>query len=185
MWPWQRVGCSARKSVGQASSHPFLTVLCPLGQLKREWKVSTGEDRYRRGLYTFYFRATPPPALAVFDAPDAFSTCTRRLRSDTPLQALTLLNDQQFYELACVLAARLCREGGPSDDSRIELAFQLCLARLPKAEERRTLQRLLGQQQADEESASDAPTGIDRAQFAAWTTIARVLLNLDETMTRE
>jgi mono/diheme cytochrome c family protein len=156
-----------------------------LGQLKREWKTSVGEDRYRRGLYTFYYRATPPPALAVFDEPDAFSTCTRRLRSNTPLQALTLLNDAQFYELAQGLATRLFREAGQTDEARLDLAFRLCVARRPKPEERRTLQKLLAQQLAVEDPACDAPAGIDGHQFAAWTTVARVLLNLDETITRE
>ena len=138
-----------------------------LGQVKREWKVSTGGDRYRRGLYTFLFRATPPPALAVFDAPDAFSTCTRRLRSNTPLQALTLLNDQQFFELAQGLAARLLRQ---PESGRLDLAFRLCVARAPQPGEKQTLQRLLARE-------SDP--------VAAWTTVARVLLNLDETITRE
>ena len=138
-----------------------------LGQVKREWKVSMGGDRYRRGLYTFLFRATPPPALAVFDAPDAFSTCTRRLRSNTPLQALTLLNDQQFFELAQGLAARLLRQ---PESGRLDLAFRLCVARAPQPGEKQTLQRLLARE-------SDP--------VAAWTTVARVLLNLDETITRE
>jgi hypothetical protein len=156
-----------------------------LGQLKREWKASVGADRYRRGLYTFYYRATPPPTLAVFDEPDAFSTCTRRLRSNTPLQALTLLNDRQFYELAQGLATRLFREECQTDEARLELAFRLCLARAPKPEEKRTLRNLLAKQLGVEDVGSAAPAGIDGSQFAAWTTIARVLLNLDETITRE
>jgi hypothetical protein len=77
-----------------------------LGQSNREWKASLGSDRFRRALYTFHWRATPHPALAVFDAPDAFSACTRRPRSNTPLQALTLLNDAAFVELAEALATR-------------------------------------------------------------------------------
>jgi len=78
-----------------------------LGQIKRSWTPSTGADRYRRGLYTHFWRATAYPALTVFDAPDAFSACTRRLRSNTPLQALTLLNDQAYFEFAEALAKRL------------------------------------------------------------------------------
>src|ERR1043165_3348851 len=92
-----------------------------LGQSKRDWKPSTGAERYRRGLYTHFWRATPHPALSVFDAPDAFSTCTRRIRSNTPLQALTLLNDQQFYEMAQALAARVLREAKGSDAERVDL----------------------------------------------------------------
>jgi hypothetical protein len=156
-----------------------------LGQLKREWKVSTGDERYRRGLYTFYFRATPPPELAVFDAPDAFSACTRRIHSNTPLQALTLLNDRQFYELAQGLAARLFREGPKSDTDRLDFAFRLCVARAPKPDEKQTLQQLLAQQLAGNESVSGPSAGTNANTFAAWTTVARVLLNLDETITRE
>jgi hypothetical protein len=150
-----------------------------LGQVKREWKPSTGSDRYRRGLYTFLWRATPHPALAVFDAPDAFSTCTRRLRSNTPLQALTLLNDQQFYEFAEALSARVLKHPAQNDAERIEHAFQLCLARSPNQAEKQRLQQLLAQQLSEEKG--DEATR--RAE--AWRTMARVLLNLDETITRE
>ena len=122
--------------------------------MKRPWPTSTGPDRYRRGLYTFLFRASPPPALAVFDAPDGFSTCTRRNRSNTPLQALTLLNDAAFVELAEALAA-VVRDDG------IEAAFRRCTGRRPEADELTVLAAL---------EAADA---------------ARVLLNLDETVTRE
>lgn len=156
-----------------------------LGQSKQTWKVSTGGDRYRRGLYTFFFRATAPPALAVFDAPDAFSACTRRLRSNTPLQALTLLNDRQFYELAQGLAARILSEGPKADSDRLEFAFRLCLARAPTPGEKHTLLPLLAQPPAAGENPGGAAKGAEAAELAAWTTIARVLLNLDETITRE
>jgi hypothetical protein len=178
-------GLLSLKMGGPSVFPPIPDGVMSLGQLKREWKTSVGEDRYRRGLYTFYYRATPPPTLAVFDEPDAFSACTRRLRSNTPLQALTLLNDAQFYELAQGLATRLFREGEQTDEVRLERAFRLCLVRGPKSEEMRTLQNLLAQQLAVGDPACDAPEGIDGQQFAAWTTIARVLLNLDETITRE
>lgn len=125
-----------------------------LGQVKRTWPLSNGADRYRRGLYTFVFRATPPPGLSVFDAPDGFSTCTRRLRSNTPLQALTLLNDTSFVEFAQALEKIVQKDG-------LDIAFQRCTSRLPTTEERATLSRLQPQE------------------------IARVLLNLDETITRE
>jgi mono/diheme cytochrome c family protein len=144
-----------------------------LGQVKRDWTPSTGEGRHRRGLYTHFWRATPHPALAVFDAADGFSACTRRLRSNTPLQALTLLNDQQFYEFAGALAARIEREGGATDASRIDYAFRLCVARTPTRDESRRVADLLAQLQ---------PTASARE---AWITVARVLLNLDETITRE
>jgi Protein of unknown function (DUF1553)/Protein of unknown function (DUF1549)/Planctomycete cytochrome C len=105
------------------------------GQVKREWKVSQGEDRYRRGLYTFVYRATPPPALNVFDAPDGYSTCTRRPRSNTPLQALTLMNDSGFFEFARALEKIIQTEG-------IVVAFRRCVARHPTTEEVAILQSL-------------------------------------------
>ncbi|QEG42605.1 PSD1 and planctomycete cytochrome C domain-containing protein [Roseimaritima ulvae] len=105
------------------------------GQVKRAWKTSTGEDRYRRGIYTFKFRATPPPALSVFDAPDGFSTCTRRLRSNTPLQALTLMNDPAHVEFATAIEKIILSDG-------LETAFRRCTSRTPTAEELAVLARL-------------------------------------------
>jgi hypothetical protein len=150
-----------------------------LGQSKRDWKASTGDDRHRRALYTHFWRATPHPALAVFDAPDGFSTCTRRLRSNTPLQALTLLNDQQFYEFADALSQRALKLPAKNDDDRIAQTFRLCLSRAPSQAEQQRLQQLLAQQLAQEQG-DDTPR-----RHAAWQTMARVLLNLDETITRE
>ncbi len=150
-----------------------------LGQSKRDWKASTGDDRHRRALYTHFWRATPHPALAVFDAPDGFSACTRRLRSNTPLQALTLLNDQQFYEFAEALAARALKLPAKNDDERIAQTFHLCLSRPPNQKEQERLQQLLAQQLAQE--TGDETT----RRTTAWKTMARVLLNLDETITRE
>jgi hypothetical protein len=150
-----------------------------LGQVKRAWNPSTGPDRYRRGLYTHLWRATPHPAFAVFDAPDGFSACTRRLRSNTPLQALTLLNDEQFFEFATALAARVQAEGPANPPAQIDYAFQLCLGRRPAAAERQRLLALYEQQYS-------AAVGEDaERRQEAWTLVARVLLNLDETITRE
>jgi hypothetical protein len=150
-----------------------------LGQVKRNWVPSEGPDRYRRGLYTHWWRATPHPALAVFDAADGFSACTRRLRSNTPLQALTLLNDRQFFEFAGALAERVQREGGPDDAAKIEYAFNLCVSRPPRADETARLMELLQELQLPIDSEPAA------TPQEAWTTVARVLLNLDETITRE
>ena len=150
-----------------------------LGQNRRPWNASTGEDRYRRGLYTHYWRATPHPAVAVFDAADSFSACTRRLRSNTPLQALTLLNDQQFFEFAGALAQRILKEGGADDAARLDYAFRLCVARPPNAKERTRLLALLVDLRTP--NAKD-PAATEQE---AWMTVARVLLNLDETITRE
>jgi hypothetical protein len=144
-----------------------------LGQMRRPWTTSDGPDRYRRGLYTFFWRATPHPQLLVFDAPDATQACTRRVRSNTPLQALTLLNDEAFFEAAHALAGRVLAEG-PSDDlGRLNYAFRLALARAPREDEIRRLSQLLDDQRREE------------GERSAWTALARVLLNLDEFITRE
>ena len=152
-----------------------------LGQVKRAWNASTGPDRYRRALYTHMWRATPHPAVAVFDAPDGFSACTRRLRSNTPLQALTLLNDLQFFEFAEALAARILREGGATDAARLDFAFNLCVSRTPTATERARLLDLLRDLQLPAKLPAADPAATPQE---AWTTISRVLLNLDETITR-
>jgi len=163
-----------------------------LGQVKREWMPSKGSDRYRRGMYTFIWRATPHPALAVFDAPEGFSVCTRRLRSNTPLQALTLLNDEAYVEMAQALAARIAKEG--ADHDRIALAFRLCLSRAPSSKEKQRLEQLFRMEldalkRTPNEAAVLAGKKTDAkgdvAELAALMTVSRVLLNLDETITRE
>jgi hypothetical protein len=141
-------------------------------QIDKHWKASTGPDRYRRGMYTYFWRSAPHPDLTVFDAPEALSTCTRRNRSNTPLQALTLLNDQGFYEFAQALANRILREGSQDEQQRIAFAFRLCLGRQPSERERQAVLRLLRRQS-------------DAEPREAWLSVARVLLNLDEFITRE
>ena len=170
-----------------------------LGQHRKTWKASSGEDRFRRAAYTYRWRNTPHPALKVFDAPAGLAACTRRIRSNTPLQALTLMNDPAFVELAVGLARRLMAEVD-SAANRIRLGFQLCLGREPDAEELRLLTGLVESQRSEftvqsaEAKAVVAkakllgqatqPAGGD-TELAAWTMAARVLLNLDETITRE
>ncbi|HRE80695.1 MAG TPA: PSD1 and planctomycete cytochrome C domain-containing protein [Opitutaceae bacterium] len=150
-----------------------------VGQTRRSWITSLGEDRYRRGLYTHVWRSTLHPAFAVFDAPDGNTTCTRRNRSNTPLQALTLLNDQQFFEFAGALSKRVQSEVTSGLPDQINYAFRLCVSRDPDAVERQRLIDLFHQQFA-------AAQGSDAARRSdAWLIIARVLLNLDETITRE
>jgi len=165
-----------------------------LGQHNRKWTASTGEDRYRRAVYTYRWRATPHPALKVFDTPDAFASCTKRMRSNTPLQALTLLNDPAFFEIAVGLARRILKEGQGSNAEKIAFGFQLCLARQPDATEAKVLNGLLARQlksfEAKPAEAKALLKGHDLAgnsetNLAAWTIAARVLLNLDETITRE
>jgi mono/diheme cytochrome c family protein len=165
-----------------------------LGQVKRDWITSTGPDRYRRGMYTFLWRTTPHPLLTAFDAPDGTSACTRRLRSNTPLQGLILLNDEAFVEFARALALRVMTESLGDDAARIDHAFCLCAARTPDADERQVLLRLLDKQRhafaADEQDARTFaggkwPPGASADEFAAWTIVCRAMLNLDETITRE
>ena len=159
-------------------------------QVKREWPADSGPDRFRRGLYTYFWRAAPYPALLVFDAPDASAACTRRLRSNTPLQALTLLNDEAYVELAAGLASRVLREAA-DDASRLRLAYAASLGREPSAAEVERLTRFLAKQkheyEADSAAAEQFAKGIpgDPATAAAWVAVARVVLNLDEFITRE
>jgi hypothetical protein len=157
------------------------------------WGENKNADRYRRGMYTYLWRSSPYPFLKTFDAPDTLVTCTRRPRSNTPLQALTLANDRAFYEIAQGFGARICAEPTGDDAERIRFAFRSCLAREPLVGELVGLSEYLGSQRASFKAApSDAeavappntpPEG--RASAAAWTMLARVLLNLDEFITRE
>src|SRR5205823_4421527 len=104
-------------------------------QINKNWKPDAGPDRYRRGLYTYFWRSAPHPGLMAFDAPEANTTCTRRNRSNTPLQALTLLNDESFFEVARGLALRGLKEGPADDAGRLRHLFRVCLARGPSAHE--------------------------------------------------
>lgn len=167
-------GLLSSKMGGPPVYPPIPDGVLSLGQVKRAWPLSQGADRYRRGLYTFVFRATPPPALSVFDAPDGFSACTRRIRSNTPLQALTLLNDAASVEFAQALARRLASQASSSDTGRIAMAFELCVSRQPTPAEQRALGRLL-----------KAERGAGAPEQQAWEAVSRVMLNLDETITRE
>jgi len=154
-------------------------------QVKKTWNPSTGEDRYRRAMYTHFWRITPHPALVVFDAPNAMMSCTRRPRTNTPLQALTLLNDEQYHEMAQALAKRIQAEGGAD---KAAFAFRLVNVRGPAEGELARLRRLY-QAELDEfqtrPADAKAITGVEDPERAAWMTIARVLLNTDEFITRE
>ena len=175
-------GLLASKLGGPSVFPPQPEGVMGLGQVKRTWTVSQGADRYRRGLYTHLWRASPHPALTVFDAPNGIQACTKRGRSNTPVQALMLLNDEAFFEAAQALASRVLKESPSSDLARLEHALQICLSRSPSDHERATLEALL----AEERAAAGAPSGGSPSQDqSAWTTVSRVLLNLDEFMTRE
>ncbi len=145
-----------------------------------KWKESEGTDRYRRGLYIHFQRTTPYPMLMNFDAPDSNVSCTRRQRSNTPLQALNLLNDPVFVEAAHALAWRVEQEASGGFGDRLDYAFRLCLAHPPSAEERERLGRFFDQYSGilRNQSAAAGPV-------SAWAAVSRVLLNLDEFITRE
>jgi hypothetical protein len=160
-------------------------------QFARQWPTSTGADRYRRGMYTFFIRSAPYPMLTTFDTPVFNVTCTFRQRSNTPLQSLTMANDQTMIEVARALGQRI-REQSDNDRDRIEFAVQLCLSRTADSFELDRLASYLEQQRQDfartpedaKDVAGDTPLEpIEDA--AAWTALARVLLNLDEFITRE
>ena len=160
-----------------------------------DWKTSTGGDQYRRGLYTSWRRTTPYPSMATFDAPSREVCTIRRIRTNTPLQALVTLNDPSYVEAAQAFARRMMKEGGKSAEAKIEFGFQLCLSRKPSEKELKRV--VLLHQQAKQHFATRKkeatelathplgaiPKGMDVIELAAWTTVANVLFNLDETLT--
>lgn len=167
-----------------------------------QWTVSTGSDLYRRGIYILLRRATPYPTLLTFDAPDSTAVCVRRERSNSPLQALTLLNDPVFFQAAQTLGNQLAADTTRSVDQRLVEGFQRCLGRAPKDEELKRLrlfweERLAAFQAAPKTAAEvlvPHPSGTDaiqqaasagQPQQAAWVLTARVLMNLDLFLTRE
>jgi hypothetical protein len=167
-----------------------------LGQMNRPWSADRGPNRYRRALYTFFWRATPYPFLTTFDAPGGVQTCTRRFRSNTPLQALTLLNDPAFVEIAERLAARILLEQPEpaTDRQRLQHGFLLCLGRPASGRELETLETVLMQERSELVYSPAEAVGREARQssragggtsLAPWVTVARVLLNLDEFITRE
>jgi hypothetical protein len=156
------------------------------------WPTSKGRDRYRRGLYTFTKRTAPFAAFATFDMPTSEITCVRRERSNTPLQALTLLNDPAFVEASRALGQRLMKEGPATPEGRAKLAFRLCLSRVPTEAEVTAIVAFQGKQverlKAGEINAAliNGPEAQGNSiERAAWVSVARALLNLDETITKE
>jgi hypothetical protein len=161
------------------------------------WPESKGEDRYRRGLYTFAKRSLPFPSLNAFDAPSGEISCPRRARSDTPLQALTTLNEKMFIDAAQALAVRVLKEGGADDRSRAAYAFELCTARKPAPVDLDLLLKFEREQYNFFENNTAAavkvalpdpqnlPPDLNLHKAAAWTMVSRAILNLDETITKE
>src|SRR5262249_27552581 len=155
---------------------------------KRDWQNDKGPDEDRRGLYTYWQRTFPHPSLLAFDAPSREECTVERPRSNTPLQALVLLNDPTYVEAARALAERVIREGGADAEARIQWAFRQVLSRKATADELKVLRPLLEehlkQYQGDKAAADKlltvgdwpTPKDLDRAELAAWTSVARVVL---------
>ncbi|MDB6123037.1 MAG: Protein of unknown function (DUF1553)/Protein of unknown function (DUF1549)/Planctomycete [Pedosphaera sp.] len=163
------------------------------------WNEDTGTNRYRRAVYTFRFRSVPYPVLQTFDAPNGDFSCVRRLRSNTPLQALASLNEVIFMECAQALALHSLEQAG-DEKARISFAFRRCVGRAPMEDELKELLGLLQREKAHiGEGWTDIPTlatgkngpisnlpkGTTPTELAAYTIVSRVLLNLDETITKE
>jgi hypothetical protein len=163
---------------------------------KREWQNDKGEGLYRRGLYTYWQRTFLHPSLAAFDATSREECTVERARSNTPQQALVLLNDPTYVEAARALAGRMLTEGGATTSERLEFAFRTVLVRSPRPEEVAVLTTIVDKHRdqfaKEPESARDflsvgdlkMPPSLDPAELAAWTSASRVLLNLHETITR-
>jgi len=164
------------------------------------WKEESGSERYRRSLYIFKFRSVPYPMLQTFDAPNGDFSCVRRQRSNTPLQALVSLNEPELIECAQALAKKALAEGGNTDADRVTYAFRRALSRPPRADERKDLLGLLDKERhriaegwvnplelatGKDETPASLPGGATPTQLAAYTVVSRVLLNLDETITKE
>jgi hypothetical protein len=167
-----------------------------VGSNTRNYTQDSGSALYRRSIYTFLKRTAPPPFMATFDAPNREQSCARRERSNTPLQALQLMNDVQHFEAARKLAERMMREAGTDENERLNWAYRLVLARNPHPQEsdllRRTLETHQTRYAADPEAAkammsygeSVPDPELSVPELAAWTLIANLLLNLDETLNR-
>jgi hypothetical protein len=179
---------------------PEFLFVPPASYGPKVWKEEQGPDRYRRAIYTFRFRSVPYPVLQTFDAPNGEFACVRRVRSNTPLQALAALNEPLFLEAARALALKTLRDGGSTDIERLAYAFRRATARVPDETESAALLSLLAKQTErfsqpdakpwdlaanDPANPPSLPEGITPAQAAAWTAVSRVILNLDETITKE
>jgi len=186
-------GLLSRK-IGGPSVYPPQPASVGMEGFDVEWQASEGEDRFRRGLYTFTRRQAPFAQSVTFDGPDPSRSCTLRQRSNTPLQALTLLNDPVFFEAAHALAARVLKEAPSEFDKRLEYLFLVCLSRPPHADESERLAAYWQQQleilRENEEAVqkialAEVVEGTDPAESAAWTGLCSVVLNLHEFITRE
>jgi hypothetical protein len=160
-----------------------------------KWSTSEGDGRYRRGIYTFFKRTAPHPNLTAFDCPDSNVTCVQRRTSNTPIQALTTLNNEVFVEAAQAMAKRvLTAKAHSGDGERLVYAFRLCVARPPSATEREGLLSLLTRarrwytehpEDAAKLVGSHQPDEVSSEETAAWVATTRILLNMDEFIVRE
>ena len=166
-----------------------------------KWNESVGSDKYRRGMYTFIKRTALYPQIPMFDGPTAEVVCARRIKSNTPLQALTTLNDIVFVEAAQALAKRVVDNVSNDPAKRATEIFRLCVARPPEKAELQQIcdfydAQLKRMKDPDKKKGLDpaaialadpknVPQNTDIAELAAWTTVARSILNLDETVTKE
>ncbi|MCA9079410.1 MAG: PSD1 domain-containing protein [Planctomycetaceae bacterium] len=161
-------------------------------QNKKNWPTSTGPDRYRRTMYTMFYRSAPYPLLTTFDAPDFSTVCTRRARSNTPLQSLTMANDPALIELAQGLARHLLNNGEADTPARLRLLYLHCLSRQPSVRELQVLEEYLHREharfEADPELTGKFLAGTtaqaDSIELATWTSVARLMFNTDEFLTR-
>ncbi len=183
---------------------PEFLFLPPASYGPKTWNVVSDQSRFRRAIYTFRFRSVPYPVLETFDTPRGDTACARRNRSNTPLQALTTLNEELFMDCARALAVAALRDRQASDTDRVDFLMLQCVSRNASAEERDILlsffgnqkQRFQGSEFADEEKLRELcaagpdqnphiQIGTSLADLAAWTATARVVLNMDETITKE
>jgi hypothetical protein len=161
---------------------------------QRTWATSKGEDRYRRGLYTFWRRTVPYPSMATFDATSRETCTVRRIRTNTPLQAFVTLNDPVYVEAAQALARRIAKEGGSTAEERARFGLRLCLCRPSRPEQVEHVMTLFETEREHYRKDAKAalalateplgplPMGMDAAELAAWTVVANVLLNLDAVL---
>jgi Protein of unknown function (DUF1553)/Protein of unknown function (DUF1549)/Planctomycete cytochrome C len=159
-----------------------------------DWQTSTGEDKFRRGVYTQWRRSNPYPSMSTFDAPNRDTCIVRRARTNTPLQALVTMNDPVYVEAAQALARRMMEKGGTTTSEKVRFGFSACLVRQPTDAEVTRLVKLYRDAQASfDKSPTKAtqfatnplgplPKGVDAVDAAAWTVVANVLLNLDEML---
>ena len=163
------------------------------------WTAAEGKDRYRRTVYGFRKRSMPDPVMSNFDAPNGDFACARRIRSNTPLAALASLNETVYVEAARAFALRILNEGGQTDADRVDFAFRLCTARPPSDAERTQVLDFLATRRdrlaegwlnpreittGNAQTLPALPAAATPQDAAAWTLVARVLLNMDETLNK-